>query len=81
MDLEVRLKRFTEEKQELQSEVQKLSQQLADIKNKGKRVNSTNGPVEDEDFEDAQSKWIYGLRTVALCIKSCWIPQEKPTKW
>lgn len=52
--LDVRLKRFAEEKQELQSEVQTLQQQLKDIKTKGRKYSSINGALDDDDFEDAQ---------------------------
>lgn len=52
--LDVRLKKFTEEKQELQNEVQKLQQQLNDIKTRGRRSSSVNGVIDDDDYEDAQ---------------------------
>ncbi|KAL7028891.1 hypothetical protein ACKWTF_006037 [Chironomus riparius] len=52
--IDVRLKKFTEEKQELQIEVQKLQQQLNDIKTRGRRSSSVNGVIDDDDFEDAQ---------------------------
>ncbi|KAG5683646.1 hypothetical protein PVAND_012917 [Polypedilum vanderplanki] len=52
--IDVRLKKFTEEKQELQNEVQKLQQQLNDIKTRGRRSSSINGIVDDDDYEDAQ---------------------------
>lgn len=55
---DVRLKKFTEEKQELQNEVQKLQQQLNDNKTRGRRSSSINGIVDDdEDFEDAQREY------------------------
>lgn len=55
--LDVRLKKFAEEKQELQTEVQQLQQQLKDIKTKGGRKysSSLNGSaLDDDDYEDAQ---------------------------
>lgn len=52
--LDVRLKKFSEEKQELQNEVQTLQQQLNDIKSKGRKYSSINGSLDDDDFEDAQ---------------------------
>ncbi|XP_055524747.1 leucine-rich repeat flightless-interacting protein 2 isoform X2 [Wyeomyia smithii] len=52
--LDVRLKKFTEEKHELQNEVQTLQQQLKDIKTKGRKYGSINGALDDEDYEDAQ---------------------------
>ncbi|XP_052865842.1 leucine-rich repeat flightless-interacting protein 2 isoform X2 [Anopheles cruzii] len=51
--LDIRLKKFGEEKQELQIEVQSLQQQLNDIKNKGRRNIVING-ASDDDYEDAQ---------------------------
>ncbi|XP_055590987.1 leucine-rich repeat flightless-interacting protein 2 isoform X3 [Uranotaenia lowii] len=52
--LDVRLKKFAEEKQELASEVQTLQQQLKDIKSKGRKYSSINGSLDDDDYEDAQ---------------------------
>lgn len=52
--LDVRLRKFAEEKVELQNEVQKLHQQLSDTKSRGRRSGSVNG-LEDDDYEDAQS--------------------------
>lgn len=52
--LDVRLKKFAEEKQELQTEVQQLQQQLKDIKTKGRKYSSVNGALDDDDYEDAQ---------------------------
>lgn len=52
--LDVRLKKFAEEKQELQNEVQALQQQLKDIKTKGRKYSSVNGALDDDDYEDAQ---------------------------
>lgn len=52
--LDVRLKKFAEEKQELQNEVQTLQQQLKDIKTKGRKYSSVNGALDDDDYEDAQ---------------------------
>lgn len=58
--VDVRLKKFAEEKQELQNEVQKLQQQFNDIKSRGgRRSSSINGVVDDDDYEDAQRKNIY----------------------
>lgn len=56
---DVRLKKFNEEKQELQVEVQKLQQQLNDVKTRGgRRSSSLNGVLDDDDdFEDAQRKY------------------------
>ncbi|XP_050069959.1 leucine-rich repeat flightless-interacting protein 2 isoform X1 [Anopheles maculipalpis] len=52
--LDVRLKKFAAEKQELQTELQALQQQLNDIKSKGRRYTSMNGSLVDDDYEDAQ---------------------------
>uniref|UniRef100_A0A182NAD4 Leucine-rich repeat flightless-interacting protein 2 n=1 Tax=Anopheles dirus TaxID=7168 RepID=A0A182NAD4_9DIPT len=52
--LDVRLKKFAAEKQELQTELQTLQQQLNDIKSKGRRYTSMNGTLADDDYEDAQ---------------------------
>lgn len=54
---DVRLKKFSEEKQQLLAEVQKLQETLENYKSQGKgRSNSLNGPSgSDEDYE-AQSK-------------------------
>ncbi|XP_065089645.1 leucine-rich repeat flightless-interacting protein 2 isoform X2 [Ochlerotatus camptorhynchus] len=52
--LDVRLKKFAEEKQELHNEVQTLQQQLKDIKSKGRKYSSVNGALDDDDYEDAQ---------------------------
>uniref|UniRef100_A0A182XA54 Leucine-rich repeat flightless-interacting protein 2 n=1 Tax=Anopheles quadriannulatus TaxID=34691 RepID=A0A182XA54_ANOQN len=52
--LDVRLKKFAAEKQELQTELQSLQQQLNDIKSKGRRYTSMNGSLVDDDYEDAQ---------------------------
>uniref|UniRef100_A0A1Q3FW12 Putative adult somatic muscle development n=1 Tax=Culex tarsalis TaxID=7177 RepID=A0A1Q3FW12_CULTA len=52
--LDVRLKKFAEEKQELATEVQQLQQQLKDIKTKGRKYSSVNGALDDDDYEDAQ---------------------------
>lgn len=52
--LDVRLKKFTEEKQQLQKEVQSLHQQLSDIKSQGRRGGSLNGPLGAEDDYEAQ---------------------------
>ncbi|XP_075159135.1 uncharacterized protein LOC142232277 isoform X1 [Haematobia irritans] len=54
--LDVRLKKFTEEKQQLQSEVQQLQEQLETYKSQGKgrgRGSSSNGPLgsDDDDYE------------------------------
>ncbi|XP_037921729.1 leucine-rich repeat flightless-interacting protein 2 isoform X3 [Hermetia illucens] len=51
--LDVRLKKFTEEKQELQKEVNNLQQQLTDLKSQ-RRGGSMNGPVGNDDEWDAQ---------------------------
>lgn len=59
MIIDARLKRITDEKQELQNEVQKLQQQLNDIKTRGRRSSSLNGIVDDDDYEDAQRKCYY----------------------
>lgn len=55
---DVRLKKFTEEKQSLKQEIEQLHQQLLEAKTQ-KRSGSTNGPSGDEDFEDAQSERIH----------------------
>lgn len=53
--IDVRLKKFAEEKQDLQNEVQKLQLQLNDFKTKGgRRASSLNGILDDDDHEDAQ---------------------------
>ncbi|XP_061393177.1 leucine-rich repeat flightless-interacting protein 2 [Musca vetustissima] len=54
--LDVRLKKFSEEKQQLQAEVQQLQEQLETYKSQGKgrgRGNSLNGPLgsDDDDYE------------------------------
>ncbi|XP_053951062.1 leucine-rich repeat flightless-interacting protein 2 isoform X1 [Anastrepha ludens] len=51
--LDVRLKKFSEEKQQLLAEVQKLQEALENYKSQGKgRSNSLNGPSgSDEDYE------------------------------
>ena len=59
--LDVRLKKFNEEKQQLQSEVQHLQEQLETYKSQGKgrgKNSSSNGPLgsDDDDYE-AQSKY------------------------
>jgi hypothetical protein len=55
----LRLKKFSEEKQELQGELQKLQQQLNDVKTRGRRSSSINGVLDDDDdFEDAQREFI-----------------------
>lgn len=54
-----RLKAFTEEKLQLQNEVQQLQQQLSEVKKGGRRSNSINGVLEgDDEYEDAQRKFI-----------------------
>lgn len=54
-----RLKKFTEEKLQLQNEVQQLQQQLNEVKTRGRRSSSINGVLEgDDDYEDAQRKLI-----------------------
>lgn len=53
----MRLKKFSEEKQELQNEVQKLQQLLNETKTRGRRSSSINGVIEDDDYEDAQRKY------------------------
>ena len=62
---DVRLKKFAEEKQELQNEVQKLQQQLNDTKTRGRRSSSINGVVDDDDYEDAQrNKFLFFLKNL-----------------
>lgn len=51
---DVRLKKFTEEKQALRTEIEQLHQQLISAKTQ-RRSGSQNGPIDDEDYEDAQS--------------------------
>lgn len=53
--VDVRLKKFTEEKQALRTEIEQLHQQLLNAKTQ-RRSGSLNGPVSDEDYEDAQRK-------------------------
>lgn len=58
---DVRLKKFSEEKQQLAAEVQQLQEQLESYKNQGKsgKGNTSNGPLgNDEDYE-AQSKFYF----------------------
>ncbi|XP_037936387.1 leucine-rich repeat flightless-interacting protein 2 isoform X2 [Teleopsis dalmanni] len=53
--LDVRLKKFSEEKQQLISEVQQLQEQLEVYKSQGKgRGSSANGPLGSEDDYEAQ---------------------------
>lgn len=52
---DVRLKKFTEEKNTMKQEIEQLHQQLLDAKTQ-RRSGSLNGPCGDEDYEDAQSK-------------------------
>lgn len=54
--VDVRLKKFAEDKQELQNEVQKLQQQLNDVKTRGgRRSSSINGVLDDDDdYDEAQ---------------------------
>lgn len=53
------MKKFTEEKSQLQNEVQQLQQQLSEVKTRGRRSSSINGVLEgDDDYEDAQRKLI-----------------------
>ncbi|XP_055620404.1 leucine-rich repeat flightless-interacting protein 2 isoform X6 [Toxorhynchites rutilus septentrionalis] len=52
--LDVRLKKFAEEKQELQNDVQALQQQLKDMRTKGRKYSAVNGSLDDDDYEDAQ---------------------------
>lgn len=52
---DVRLKKFTEEKNSLRDEIEQLHQQLINTKTQ-KRSGSQNGPVGEEDYEDAQSE-------------------------
>ncbi|KAJ6638963.1 Leucine-rich repeat flightless-interacting protein 2, partial [Pseudolycoriella hygida] len=51
--LDVRLKKFAEEKQTLKNELQQLHQQLLDSKTQ-RRSGSMNGPLGDDDYEDVQ---------------------------
>lgn len=51
----MRLKKFTEEKAALRTEIDQLHQQLISAKTQ-RRSGSQNGPVDEDDFEDAQSK-------------------------
>lgn len=52
---DVRLKKFTEEKTALKAEIEQLHQQLINAKTQ-RRSGSMNGPLGDDDYEDAQSK-------------------------
>jgi len=38
--------------------VQKLQQQLNDIKTRGRRSSSVNGVIDDDDYEDAQREFL-----------------------
>lgn len=58
--LDVRLTKFTEEKQALRTEIEQLHQQLISAKTQ-RRSGSQNGPIDDEDYEDAQSKTKQGI--------------------
>lgn len=51
---DVRLKKFTEEKNSMKQEIEQLHQQLLEAKTQ-RRSGSLNGPCGDEDYEDAQS--------------------------
>lgn len=53
--LDVRLKKFAQEKQTLKKDVQHLQQQLVEAKSQ-RKSGSLNGPLGDDDYEDAQSK-------------------------
>lgn len=57
---DVRLKRFAEEKTSLKAEVQLLTQQLEEIRAQ-RRTGSTNGPLSDDDYEEAQRKRAFKL--------------------
>lgn len=57
LDLDVRLRKFAEEKQTLRKDVQHLQQQLVEAKSQ-RKSGSLNGPLGDDDYEDAQSKRI-----------------------
>lgn len=35
-----------------------MQQQLNDAKSQGRRSGSANGPLGDDEYEDAQSKWM-----------------------
>lgn len=52
------MKKFTEEKQALRTEIEQLHQELINTKTQ-RRSGSLNGPVNDEDYEDAQRKPIF----------------------
>ncbi|XP_055389764.1 leucine-rich repeat flightless-interacting protein 2 isoform X6 [Condylostylus longicornis] len=52
--LDVRLKKFTEEKQLLQKEVQTLQQQVDELKSQGRGKSSMNGPLGIDDEYEAQ---------------------------
>lgn len=66
--LDVRLKKFTEEKAALRTEIDQLHQQLISAKTQ-RRSGSQNGPVDDDDFEDAQSEHlIYQKNIVITCV-------------
>lgn len=53
---DVRLKKFTEEKNSMKQEIEQLHQQLLEAKTQ-RRSGSMNGPCGDEDYEDAQRMW------------------------
>lgn len=59
----MRLKKFAEEKISLKNEVQQLHQQLLDAKTQ-RRSGSQNGPLGDDDYEDAQSNFLFILNVV-----------------
>lgn len=61
----MRLKKFTEEKQTLRTEIEQLHQQLLNAKTQ-RRSGSLNGPVSDEDYEDAQRKYLLQILLIEL---------------
>lgn len=52
--LDVRLKKISQENQLLKNEIQQLHQQIIDLRTQ-RRSGSVNGPLGDDDLEDAQS--------------------------
>lgn len=56
-NLDVRLTKFSQEKNQLQQQILEMQNQLIEAKH-GRRSSSINGPFDDgDDFEDAQSKF------------------------
>lgn len=57
--LDVRLKKFADDKKQLEHDVQQLQQQLSEARTQGRRSGSVNGPLGEDDIEDVQSKLFF----------------------